>query len=183
MPAVPVAPFVLKDATLLVGADNYEAHVSQVEFAPSVSTITWQGLTPAASFSDASSPSWTCALGYAQDWTTPNSLSQYLAEHQGETIAAEFVTNPGAGTHKANLIITPGAIGGSVNAYAVATVTLGVSGQPTYVPPVAADAAQDLGADTTTRRDDVADATPADRTTDPDDWATDTDDARRVSAT
>ena len=85
----------------------------------------------------------------------------------------EFVTNPGAGTHEANLIITPGAIGGSVNAYAVATVTLGVSGQPTYVPPVVADpAAQD--ADTTTRRDDVADTT-LDRTVyDPADDADDT---------
>lgn len=138
MTAVPVEPFVLKDCTFLVGADNYEAHVSQVEFAPSVQTLTWQGLTPAASFSDTSSPSWAATIAYAQDWKTPNSFSQYLKAHQGETIAATFTTNDGAGSWAVNLIVSPGAVGGSVNTYAVATVTLGISGQPTFTPPVVA---------------------------------------------
>lgn len=141
MAAVAVAPFVLKDATLLVGTDNYEAHVSQVSFDPTTSTLTWQGLTPAASFSDVSSPSWACTLAYAQDWKTPNSLSRYLYDHQGETVSATFTTNPGAGAWAVSLIITPGAVGGQVNAYAVATVTLGVSGQPTFTPPVVVAAA------------------------------------------
>ena len=140
MPAVAVAPFVLKDATFAVALDNYEAHLSQVQFDPSVQTLTWQGLTPSASFSDVSSPSWAATLAYAQDWTTPNSFSQYLFDHQGETIAATFTTNPGAGSWAVNLIITPGAVGGQVNAYAVATVTLGVSGAPVFTPPVLADA-------------------------------------------
>jgi len=141
MVAVAVAPFVLKDATFLVGLDNYEAHVSQVEFAPSVSQLQWQGLTPSASFTDSSSPSWSATLAYAQDWTTPNSFSQYLYDHQGETIDAEFVTNDGAGSWAAKLIIAPGAVGGSVNAYAVATVNLGISGQPVFTPAVVADVA------------------------------------------
>jgi hypothetical protein len=132
MAPVAVLPFVLKDATFLVGADNYEAHVSQVELTPSVSQLTWQGLTPSASFSDVSSPSWAATLSYAQDWTTPNSLSQYLQAHAGETIAATFTTNPGAGSWAVDLIIAPGAVGGTVNAYAVATVTLGVSGEPVF---------------------------------------------------
>jgi hypothetical protein len=137
--SVPVAPFVLKDATFLVAVDNYEAHCSQVQFDPSVQTLTWQGLTPAASFSDTSSPSWAATIAYAQDWTTPNSLSQYLYDHQGETVAVTFTTGPGAGSWGVNLIITPGAVGGQVNAYAVATVTLGISGQPVFTPPVLAD--------------------------------------------
>jgi hypothetical protein len=144
MAVVAVAPFVLKDATFLVAADNYEAHTSQVEFVPSVQTLTWQGLTPAASFSDTSSPSWAATIAYAQDWTTPNSFSQYLLDHAGETVAVTFTTNPGAGTWAVNLIITAGAVGGTVNAYAVATVTLGISGQPVFTPAVVADAADAL---------------------------------------
>jgi hypothetical protein len=143
MPAVAVAPFVLKDATFTVALDNYEAHLSQVQFDASVQTLTWQGLTPAASFSDVSSPSWTATIAYAQDWTTPNSFSQYLLDHAGETVDVTFTTNPGAGSWAASLIITPGAVGGTVNAYAVATVTLGISGAPVFTPPVLADAADD----------------------------------------
>jgi hypothetical protein len=149
MPAIAVAPFVLKDAVFLVGADNYEAHVSQVEFTPSVNTLSWQGLTPSASFTDSSSPSWSATLSYAQDWTTPNSLSQYLFNHQNETVSATFTTNDGAGSWHANLIVAPGAVGGSVNAYAVATTTLGISGQPTFTPAVVADADSSDDADDT----------------------------------
>jgi hypothetical protein len=138
-----VAPFVLKDVTFLVALDNYEAHLSQVQLDPSVQTLAWQGLTPSASFSDTSSPSWAATLAYAQDWKTPNSFSQYLYDHQGETVAATLTTNPGAGSWAVNLIINPGAVGGQVNAYAVATVTLGISGQPVFTPPVLARATDD----------------------------------------
>lgn len=155
MAAVAVAPFVLKDTTFTVGTDNFEAHCSQIEFVPSTSTLQWQGLTPSASFTDSSSPSWSATLSVAQDWTTPGSLSQYLFQHQGETVAATFITNDGAGTWAVSLIIGPGSIGGQVNAYAVQTVNLGVSGQPTFTPVVLAAAATE---DTAGTKDtDVAD--------------------------
>lgn len=147
-------PFVLKNATLKIGAtDTYEGSVSEVTFTPTVQTLTWQGMTPAASYSDTSSPSWVATLGYPQDWKTPNSLSRYLYDHQGETVPVEFTTNPGAGVWTADLIITPGAVGGPVNAYAVATVQLGVSGQPQFTPPAPLAAA----ADTADIPDDTAD--------------------------
>lgn len=156
MTAVAVAPFVLKDATFAVAADNYESHLSQVQCDPTTQQLQWQGLTPSASFTDVGSPSWAATLSYAQDWKTPNSFSQYLYDHQGETIDVTFTTNPGAGAWAVKLIITPGAVGGQVNAYAVATVTLGISGQPIFTPPVLADPAADDG-DTATRRDDDGD--------------------------
>jgi hypothetical protein len=144
MPAIAVAPFVLKDALFAVALDNYESHTSQVEFVPTTQQLQWQGLTPSASFTDVGSPSWAATIAYAQDWTTPNSFSQYLYDHQGETVDATFTTNDGAGEWAVKLIITPGAVGGTVNAYAVATVTLGISGQPVFTPAVVADAADAL---------------------------------------
>lgn len=136
MASIAVQPFVLRDCTLAIGADNYEAHVSQVQFDPSASTQTWKGLTPTAVFTDSTTATWTCTLAYAQDWVTADSLSQYLHEHEGESVAATFVPKVGTGQPSvtATLIITPGSIGGTVDSFATATVTLGVSGKPTIVP-------------------------------------------------
>lgn len=133
MAAIAVAPFVMKDCTLTVGTDTYEAHVSQVEFQPSSSAVTWKGLTPTSTHTDVTTATWTCTLSYAQDWATANSLSLYLHANEGSSVVAEFV--PVAGTAPkpkitATLLITPGAIGGTVDQHAVATVTLGVDGKP-----------------------------------------------------
>jgi hypothetical protein len=138
MVAVPVAPFVLKDATLLIEADNFEMHVSQVQFDPSAQTQTWKGLTPAAVFSDQSAPTWTCTLAYAQDWSTVNTLSSYLFANQGQVKHVTFVpdVNTDQASWDADLIITAGSIGGSVDAFAVGSVTLGVQGRPTPTYPV-----------------------------------------------
>lgn len=136
MTAITVSPFVMKDVTLQVDVDNYEAHVSQVELQPTTSTQTWKGLTPEAVFTDQSAPTWAFLLAFAQDWSTPNSLSQYLFDHIGEVKAVTFVpdVNSGQGTWTADVVIGPGAVGGTVDGFAVATVTLGVQGKPTFAP-------------------------------------------------
>lgn len=130
-------PLVLKDVILQLGTDDFAKHVSNVTFTPSASTVTWQGLSPDATFTDVATATWTCALTYAQDWTATTSLSSYLFENEGETVAATFKPKNGEGpSFTANLILTPGAIGGAVNSIAEATVTLGVNGRPTLVPAV-----------------------------------------------
>jgi hypothetical protein len=123
MAQIATAPIVLKDARFLVAADSYESAVSGVTFTPSASTVTWKGLTPSSVFTGTSTATWTCELAYAQDWTTTNSLAQYLLANEGKTSG----TVP---TFTATIIITPGAIGGTVDAVATATVTLGVVGRP-----------------------------------------------------
>lgn len=134
MAQIAVVPLVLKDVILTLGADTYEKHVSKVRFVPSTSVIRWQGLTPTAKFTDVTASDWTCELSYVQDWKTPDSLSQYLLENEGETIAAVFKPESGDGpTFTANLVITPGAIGGDVNAFTETSVTLG-SDKPVLVP-------------------------------------------------
>jgi len=135
MAVIGVQPFVLKDCTLTIATDEYQAHVSQVEFQPSASTVNWKGLTPAATYTDVTTATWTATLAYAQDWTTADSLAYYLHENEGETVSATFVPLAGGPTVSASLVITPGAIGGTVDQFAVATVTLGVVGKPTITPP------------------------------------------------
>lgn len=138
MAIIAVQPFVLKDMTLVIDADNYEAHVSQVEFTPSASTQTWQGGTPTASFTDTATATWTCVIAYAQDWSDEDSLSYKLHADEGDSWAVTFKPRVGSGQPSvtATLVVTPGAIGGTVGGWATATVTLGVSGKPVLVPAV-----------------------------------------------
>lgn len=133
MPQIAIVPFVLKDILLTIGTDNYETNVSTVHFTPSVSTVTWQGLTPASAFTDSTSPTWTCELSYAQDWKTANSLAQYLLTNQGQTKVAVFKpkgSGSGEAIFTASIIIAAGEIGGDVNTVQVGSVTLGVVGAP-----------------------------------------------------
>lgn len=134
MATIAVNPLVLKDVVLSLGTDNYQSSVEQVAFTPSASSITWTGLA-LNTHTDVSTATWTCALTYVQDWETEDSLSRFLFDNEGSEIAATFTPRTGSGpSFTADLIITPGSIGGNVNAYAKATVTLGVKAKPVLVP-------------------------------------------------
>lgn len=132
MALITVQPLVLKNVELIVGTDNYQTSVSTVRFEPSASQVSWTGLG-GNTHTDVSTATWTVTVEYAQDWTTTNSLSRYLMTNEGTTKAIRFRPTTGAGpSFTANVAITPGAIGGSVNGYATATVTLG-SDKPVLV--------------------------------------------------
>lgn len=134
MAQIAVSPIVLRDALLRLTVEatssDFEKHVSQVQFTPSSSVVTWKGLAPDASFSAGTTATWSCQLAYAQDWETTNSLSRFLYDHEGEEVDCVFEPVSGGMGWQAKLIITPGAIGGTVDAVATATVTLGVIGKP-----------------------------------------------------
>ena len=120
-----VKPFIMRDCLLQVEEDNYEAHVSQVEFSPSSQVVRWKGLTPTSVHAFGTTAEWSCTLAYAQDWSTADSLSEYLHEHEGESVDVIFTPVNGGRTISATLIVTPGSIGGQVDSVATATVTLG----------------------------------------------------------
>jgi hypothetical protein len=136
MATIAVAPITLTNALLTLGLDGYQKHVSAVELVPTATSTTWKGLEPTAVFTNTGRATWVCNLAFAQDWETPDSLSQYLLEHEGEIVAAVFEPEAGGAGFTANLVITPGSIGGAVDTTAVATVSLGVQGRPVLVPAV-----------------------------------------------
>lgn len=130
MTAIAVEPIVLKNCTVKIDADSYEAATSSVTFVPSVatSTVTFKGLTPTARFSfpTAEPSEWVANIDYAQDWQTAESLANYLHEHEGDEVACEFVPEAGSGmpSFTSTLTIVPGQIGGAVDAVAVSSVSL-----------------------------------------------------------
>jgi hypothetical protein len=134
MTIVSVTPFSLKNAVVQIDADDYAAAVSSVTMTPSASSVTFKGLKPSSVFTDMGAATWTLELGYAQDWSNPDSLSRYLLANEGTTKSAVITPQDGTGpSFNVTVIITPGQIGGAVDQIATATVTLGVVGSPTLV--------------------------------------------------
>ena len=132
MAEIAVKPFVLRDVDLLIGADNYEAHVSQVEFVPTATAITWTGLAN-NTVSATATATWVLTLAGAQDWATADSLSQYLHEQEGETVEIALTPATGQGSFTTTATITPAGIGGTAAAFSVFTVSLGCT-KPAFTP-------------------------------------------------
>ena len=135
MTTVPVEAHILRDVDLILGLDNYEAHVNRVALVPSNSTVTWQGLTPAASFTGSTSSTWVAELSGVQDWETADALAEYLFDHEGEEVPISFRPRKGTGsTFTGTVTCVPTSVGGDVSTFPVFAVTLPMSGKPTKVP-------------------------------------------------
>lgn len=135
MAIIAVTPIVLKDCIVSIDGNDYAAAINSVVFTPTASTVTFKGLKKGAVFTDVAEATWACALSFAQDWAEEESLSNYLHENEGDIVDAVFRPRSGSGPSvEAEIVITPGAIGGAVDATAVATVNLGVQGKPAVVP-------------------------------------------------
>lgn len=131
MAEIAVQPIVLKDMVLSLGTDDYAAAVSSATLTPAGGTTTWKGLKQEASFTFPQSSTWTLDLEYAQDWADATSLSRYLFDNAGETVAAILEPASGVGTRWTfDVIIVEGAVGGAVDTVGTASVSLGVSGRP-----------------------------------------------------
>lgn len=132
MAILEVKPLVLKDVTATIGTDDFKKHLDQVTLTPSSSTQSWTGLG-SNTHTDVATATWTLSLNYVQDWESTESLSRYLHENEGETVAFAFTPKAGGPSFTTDVVITPGAIGGTVNAFATTSVTLGCS-KPVIVP-------------------------------------------------
>lgn len=129
MTLLTVQPFTMKDCLMTIETDDYARHVSSVQFVPTTTQteVEWHGLTPDSDFTDASAPvtKWVCNLGYAQDWETDDSLSEYLQANAGLDKVAVFEPKRGTGTRfTATVTIVPGPVGGDVRTVAVGTVSM-----------------------------------------------------------
>lgn len=133
MPQITPQPIVLKDVKVTLGADTFERQVSQVVLTPSSSPQRWRGMAPGASYADVPTADWDAQLTLAQDHATAGSLSDVLYDLEGTKQTLILEPKAGGKGFQVTVNITPGAIGGAVNAFAEATVTLPCDGKPTRV--------------------------------------------------
>jgi hypothetical protein len=133
MAIIDVKPFIMRNAIVSFGTDDFAKAVSSATLTPAGGTTPFKGLKPEAVFTFPQAVTWTLDLEFAQDWSEEDSLSRYLFENQGETIAA--VLNPddavaGTTSWAITVAIAPGSVGGAVDSVATSTVSLGVVGAP-----------------------------------------------------
>jgi len=113
MATIAVAPRLLRNYTIEIGANAYQAATETVLFTPATSIQTWTG-GDAVTHQDATPSTWQCTAGYMQDWLTAGSLGQFLLENEGQVLAAVFRPTAGDGpTFTSTLTIVPGSIGGN----------------------------------------------------------------------
>jgi hypothetical protein len=136
MPVPAVAPFVMKEVSLMIGADEYNCAVRAVTLTPTTNIVEWESLCEDGSGQEAGKTTWSLDIEYYQDWQV-DSFADHLATNIGEQAVIKFnphgdtvgPTNP---TFTVNVFLVGGAVGGTVNEFATATVSLPVIGQPTY---------------------------------------------------
>lgn len=123
---IPVRPLFLTRCRIVIDEYNFAAAVNQIRFEPSRQTQQFIGLDPEAVITDTSAATWSLVLSYAQDWSNPDSLSNFLAEHDGEEVDIEVQPIAGSGpVITATVTLAAGAIGGNANQHATSQVTLG----------------------------------------------------------
>ncbi|WNM25242.1 hypothetical protein [Demequina capsici] len=125
-------PMKMKDALVSIAGTDYGAEASSVTLTPTTPVTTWKGLKPTATYSSAGNPTWALDMMVGTDWDDAASLARYLFEHVGEEVALEFRPKSGGAGITANVILIPGAIGGQVDTDSEASVSLPVTGQPTF---------------------------------------------------
>lgn len=111
--------------------DDYTAAVSSFALVPTYPSAVF-GDIGGGSLTVDGLPDWVGNVEYAQDWTTADSFSQWLIEHQGETIEGTYTPQDGGTAATADFLIRSGQMGGPGRAMHSATVTLPVNGQPTF---------------------------------------------------
>jgi hypothetical protein len=125
MPAIGIQPVVLNDVLLRIGANDYEAHVSQVTFTPTAPTVRWRGMTPTSNHVFGGIADWTVSLDFAQDFETADSLALHLLDNEATKEAWTFEPKKGGSSFASTVVLTPGGIGGAVDTVAASSVTLG----------------------------------------------------------
>ncbi|MCE0458445.1 hypothetical protein [Curtobacterium flaccumfaciens] len=118
----------MKNVTFTVAAHDYAAQLSSAALTPNATTATWAGFNGATQKNTASAD-WQVNLTFGQDWGT-DGFSRYLYEHEGEEVEVVFSPTAGGPSFTANVTLTPGSVGGGVNAYAESTVSLPIDGKP-----------------------------------------------------
>lgn len=131
---MPFSPTYMTESKVTLGANDFEAEVSGFTLQPSYTTATWKGLAPGASHSRSGKATWALLLNFGQDHESATSLSTFLFENEGEQIAYTVEPLDGGTAYSGTLVAQAGPIGGEVDQFGAASVTMPVQGKPTRTP-------------------------------------------------
>lgn len=127
---MPFNPLYLTESKFTIDGTAFEAEVSGVRLTPTSSTATWKGLKKGSSFTRGGLASWVAGINFGQDHELAESLSNFLFDHEGEELPFVFEPIDGGRGFSGTLVAQAGEIGGDVDTFGTASVTLPVQGKP-----------------------------------------------------
>lgn len=133
MASIAAVPFIIKNTTLSLGANDYSSAISQAELIPTSPSSPFKSIN-GISYSFAGYASWVLTVTFAQDWVGATTLAAYLFNNETNTVAFSIKPTPTSAGFTGNVVLTPGNIGGTADGTATSTVTFNVIGKPVLVP-------------------------------------------------
>lgn len=110
---------------------EYNRHCSSFVVTPTQNQLTWKGGTEDAVLRDVAAPEWAAAAVMVQDVDNTESLFNLMLDHAGEKATIRYMPNSeGKFAREIDVTLVAPAWGGEIGAYATATCTMPVEGQP-----------------------------------------------------
>jgi hypothetical protein len=131
---MPFDPTFMTESKVTLGGSDYEAEVSGFKITPTYATATFKGLKAGSVHQRSGRATWMLTINFGQDHEAATSLSTYLFEHEGEKVAYAVEPLDGGTAFSGYLYVQAGEIGGDIDQFGNATVTLPVIGKPTRTP-------------------------------------------------
>lgn len=127
---MPFDPLYMTESTVSLDGTGYEAEVSGFRLTPTYATATWKGLKKGSTFTRSGLATWALTINFGQDHQAAESLSNFLFDHEGETVPFNVAPIGGGTGYSGDAICQAGEIGGDVDQFGNATVTMPVLGKP-----------------------------------------------------
>lgn len=131
---MPFDPTYMTESKLEIGTDDFAAECSGFTLAPSYTTATWKGLKAGSTFTKSGKATWALTVNFGQDHEAAESLSTFLFENEGDEFPFAIEPVDGGTAFSGTLIAQSGPIGGEVDQFGNASVTLPVLNKPTRTP-------------------------------------------------
>lgn len=126
-------PLYMTESVLKIGTGtptDFAGEISGAQLVPTSSTATWKGLKPGAVFTKGGLATWALTVNLGQDHERGASLSNYLYDHEGETMPFTLEPIAGGTGFSGTITIQAATIGAEVDQFGTASVSMPVSGKP-----------------------------------------------------
>ena len=120
-----------KSGTITIGSDNFTKGVSTFALIPTTPTATHTDVGGGVQ-SLTGTPTWVCQMIFSQDWASAGSLSKKSIEWAGQVKELVFTPQDGAEEVTIEVVFQPSQVGGAAGGINLATLNLGINGQPDF---------------------------------------------------
>lgn len=132
MATAPAYGRVMRNSSVVFGADEFAAQLNKALLVPEVPTQQMRTLVPSGVLSDVDDPTWTLQLSGPQDWTEAQGLAQYLTENSGTEVTAVITPRLLGVSATVSVILKAVQFGGEQGEWETFEAELPVVGQPVF---------------------------------------------------